>query len=341
MHKGIDMASDRPTRQEPAGTLRRIPFQPHQLVDRITPAADLFVLAHLGIPRIARDEWSLDVCGLVERPRRLDFTDLARYPKRTLEAFHQCAGDPTAPERAERRIANVVWGGVALSDILDDAGVAPEAAYIWSFGADHGAFAGEAVPFYWKDLPLARLPGGDVLVAYECDGEALSPEHGFPARLVVPGYYGTNSVKWLYRIELAKTRATGLFTTRYYNDPPRTPASSPSPVWSAGPEAVIVHPEPGSVVPAGDLSVTGYAWADAGVAMVDLSADDGQTWIAAEVEPRRQRSWQPFRGALAIGTGREIAVRAFDRDGVGQPASAARNAIHRVPLAVSGIRRVR
>ena len=84
---------------------------------------------------------------------------------------------------------------------------------MWSSGADHGVFEGDSCEAFVKDLPLERA-GADVLIAYEMNGAPLRPEHGYPARLVVPGYYGTNSVKWLTRLSLAETHAMGPFATR-------------------------------------------------------------------------------------------------------------------------------
>ena len=104
-----------------------------------------------------------------------------------------------------------------------------------------------------KDLPLERMPS-DVLIAYELNGAPLPAEHGFPARLVVPGFYGTNSVKWLTRMTVAETRATGAFTTRWYNDPVPNAAGEDSgetvPVWSVAPESIIVSPAPGQAAQA-------------------------------------------------------------------------------------------
>ena len=131
---------------------------------------------------------------------------------------------------------------------MRDCKPAPEAKYLWSYGADYGEFGGIYHEAYVKDLPLERVPS-DVLIAYELNGAPLPTENGFPARLVVPGFYGTNSVKWLTRMTVAETRATGAFTTRWYNDPVPNAAGEDSgetvPVWSVAPESIIVSPAPG------------------------------------------------------------------------------------------------
>jgi DMSO/TMAO reductase YedYZ molybdopterin-dependent catalytic subunit len=109
---------------------------------------------------------------------------------------------------------------------------------VWSSGADYGVFEGDRCDAFVKDLPLGRV-AADVLIAYEMNGSPLRPENGYPVRLVVPGYYGTNSVKWLNRITLADARAPGPFTTRWYNDPildaSGQPAGATTPVGSIAP----------------------------------------------------------------------------------------------------------
>ena len=119
--------------------------------------------------------------------------------------MHQCCGSPLEPSVATRRVANVHWGGADLAAILlDELEIDPRARFLWSYGLDGGDFAGTSCDWFVKDLPLARLAAGDVLLAYELNGAPLPAEHGFPLRLVVPGYYGTNSVKWLWRLQLAE-----------------------------------------------------------------------------------------------------------------------------------------
>ena len=170
----------------------------------------------------------------------------------------------------------------------------PAARYVWSHGADHGEFGGAFVEGYAKDLELARAED-DVLIAYEMNGRALPPEHGFPARLVVPGYYGTNSVKWLTRITLAEGRALGPFTKRWYNDPVLDASGDETgettPVWSVAPDSVIVSPSPQETV---DRSHEREIWGWAG--------GTGQ-WaaspFASATTPRGDRPSSRLRGAAS------------------------------------------
>jgi len=183
-------------------------------------------------------------------------------------------------------------------------------------------------------VPLKRLGEGGILLAYAVNGEPLAPEHGFPLRLVVPGYYGTNTVKWMWRLELAASRATGPFTTALYNDPdPSTGGSRP--VWEAPPEALIVAPAPGRLV-ATSAEIWGWAWAAAGVVQVEVSVDGGESWSAARIGRRRQWSWQRFAFEWQPGGAGSftLAARATDARGSVQPIRNARNAVHFVTVAV-------
>ncbi|MGE0735908.1 MAG: molybdopterin-dependent oxidoreductase [Alphaproteobacteria bacterium] len=330
----------KPATLDPPGFFRRIPLLPHQLHDAITPTRDFFGVAHLGIPRIDAESWTLDIAGLVERPFSLTLAALRTLPKREVQSIHECAGYPRNPALATRRIANVVWGGVDLRDLLCKAGVQPNATHLWSHGLDHGAYDGTETDAYVKDMPLSRLAEGGVLVAYEVNRETLPREHGFPARLVVPGYYGTNAVKWLWRLEVADRRAPGPFTTVFYNDPlPATdadPSSGTQPVWEVAPESVIVAPAPAQTVVGSSADIWGWAWAASGVREVVVSADAGRTWNAAELESRRDWSWQRFRLTvrhLASGP-TTLLSRATDNNGVSQPDAGARNSVHAVEVRV-------
>jgi len=320
--------------------VRQVPLLPHQHLTEITQMEDVFVLAHLGIPRAKAEDWWLEIAGLVETPRRWPFAELAALPKRTLTAFHQCAGFPRAPHIPTRRLANVVWGGVELSTLLDAAGPSTQATHLWAYGVDGGTFEDSDTPRYVKDLPLTRIPAGDILVAYEMNGEPLDCEHGYPLRLIIPGYYGTNSVKWLYRLELASSRHDGLFTKKLYNDPVPPSLGNPKggtrPVWEIAPESFVVHPAPDATLTTEAMEIWGWAWGDSEIERVEVSVDGGKSWREAQLRPRIERAWQKFTfewkpeqtGSLAI------ASRAIDRNGVVQAPAEARNAVYSVTVTV-------
>jgi DMSO/TMAO reductase YedYZ molybdopterin-dependent catalytic subunit len=325
---------------DPHQFIRRIPLAPHQMHDRLTRVDDAIVLCHLGLPRITREDWSLSIDGVCARPRTLSFADLMGYEKVSVTSVHQCAGSPMAPSEPTQRVCNVTWAGARLADILAECEPRPTARFVWSTGADYGEFSGVSVEAYVKDLPVNRVKS-DALVAYEMNGAPLAPEHGFPARLVVPGFYGTNSVKWLTRMTLAAARAPGPFTTRWYNDPVDDDRASASgrtmPVWAIAPQSVIVAPAPDATISASKaIEIWGWAWADSGVSQVDVRVNGGD-WQPAQLEPASGRAWQRFtlswapveRGATTL------ASRATTASGECQPTSGRRNAIYRVSVNVS------
>jgi DMSO/TMAO reductase YedYZ molybdopterin-dependent catalytic subunit len=325
---------------DPHQFMRRIPLAPHQMHDRLTRVDDAIVLCHLGLPRITREDWSLSIDGVCARPRTLSFADLMGYEKVSVTSVHQCAGSPMAPSEPTQRVCNVTWAGARLADILAECEPRPTARFVWSTGADYGEFSGVSVEAYVKDLPVNRVKS-DALVAYEMNGAPLAPEHGFPARLVVPGFYGTNSVKWLTRMTLAEARAPGPFTTRWYNDPVEDDRASASgrtmPVWAIAPQSVIVEPAPDATISASKaIEIWGWAWADGGVSQVDVRVGGGD-WRTAQLEPASGRAWQRFalswvpveRGATTL------ASRATMASGECQPTSGRRNAIYRVSVNVS------
>jgi DMSO/TMAO reductase YedYZ molybdopterin-dependent catalytic subunit len=327
---------------DPATGVRRIKLQPHEMRQATTATEDLFVLAHLGIPRVDPAHWSLTIDGLVGRSRTLSLDDLKARPKCIVEAAHQCCGSPMEPKVPTRRIANVRWGGVDLAGLLDEAGIDPQARFLWSYGLDRGNFAGGPCDGYLKDLPLSRLKAGDVLVAYELNGAPLPAEHGFPVRLVVPGYYGTNSVKWLWRLQLADRRAEGPFASVLYNDPVEAEdvaAGQPlrRPVWAIAPESIIVAPQPDATIARVEpVEIWGWAWSFCSLARVEVSVDGGASFAAAALEERRGWAWQRFSLAWrpeAIGE-TMLCARAFDANGTSQPFDGARNAIHTVRVVV-------
>jgi sulfane dehydrogenase subunit SoxC len=327
---------------EPATGVRRIKLAPHQTVDRVTATGDLFVLAHLGVPRIDPAHWSLTIDGLVQRPLTLTLEALKARSKTVIEAVHQCCGSPMEPTVPTRRVSHVRWGGVDLAALLADAGISPEARFLWSYGLDGGGFAGTHCDWYLKDLPLDRLQAGGVVLAYELNGAPLPAEHGFPVRLVVPGYYGTNSVKWLWRLQLADRRAEGPFVSKLYNDTVDAADVAAGqrerrPVWAVVPESIIVAPAPDAMLARGEpVEIWGWAWSFRGIARVEVSTDDGATFCAASLEPRHGWSWQRFSFLWRPEKSGEtlLSARAFDANGASQPVDGARNAIHTVKVVV-------
>ena len=196
------------------GLVARFPRRPHQLIESVTPLDGSFTLAHFGIPEIEPAGWTVRIDGMVRRPMTLALRDLLLRPKRSVTSVHECAGDPLKPTRAFRAVATLVWSGADLREVLDEAGIDRAAQFVWSYGVDHGEYEGTRNESYLKDLPLERAMAGDVLLAYEMNGVPLTVEHGAPIRLFIPGFYGTNCVKWLCRITVADRRRDSRFARK-------------------------------------------------------------------------------------------------------------------------------
>jgi sulfane dehydrogenase subunit SoxC len=327
-----------PGKMEPDKTSRfRVPID--QLATRITPNSDIFVLSHFGVPRIDAAEWRLHFSGFFARPKTMTLDDIRAFPKQEIESFIKCAGFPADHRIATRNASNAVWAGARLSDIMEVVGLSRTTSYLWFYAPDFGSYAQWSANRYIKDMPIERLSAGDVLLAYEVNGEPLSPEHGFPVRIFIPGYYGTNSVKWLCRIDAARTRAPGIFTNELYNDPViegGNPTNARVPVWGVAPEALIVAPAAGDKVSAGLLTIRGWCWGERPIAKVDLSHDGGQTWLTTTPEARNDHSWQgfSFRARLESPGRVSLTVRATDVACEAQPDRDARNSVHTIEVTV-------
>jgi sulfane dehydrogenase subunit SoxC len=309
-----------------------------RLREFITPVEDVHVLAHLGVARVDPRQWQLRIDGMVERSLVLDLEELLRLPARELAAVFECYGNPQKPDVAARSVANVVWRGVPLAGLLARAGPSAEARVVCLEGMDSGTFADVYCERYLKDIPLARALDGDVLIAYAMNGAPLTAEHGFPVRAVVPGYFGTNSVKWLSRVTLAAARPEGLFTTRLYNRRVDVREGQRlEPAREIDVNAVIVWPADQDRVRPGRHLVTGWAWSSSPIARVELSTDGDALWRQAEVAPPAPTpTWQRFGFVweAAVPGSYEIRVRATDRRGRVQP-TGGRNSVYGITVLVA------
>jgi len=330
----------RPIQEMDPDTTYRFRVPADRLISEITPNSDIFVLAHFGVPRIERSNWHLHISGMVARPAVLAFEDILRFRKFEIQSFLNCAGFPANPKIATRNASNAVWAGADLAEVLDSVGVHSNASLIWSYGPDHGAYQNWRADCYVKDLPIERIRSGKVLLVYEVNGEPLSHAHGYPVRLFIPGFYGTNSVKWLCRIEASDRRAPGIFTTELYNDPVPFDSMEASrrtaPLWEVPPEALIVSPAANATVSIGPIHVWGWSWGTRRIKFVEISVDKGRTWHRVEAGSRIQNSWQRFHFIWNQETPGEfsIAARATDLDDKTQPDANARNSVHKINIVV-------
>ena len=174
----------------------------------VTPIGLHYLLTHYDIPKVDATTWRLEVGGLVERPLSLSLDELRARPTVEVAVTMECAGNGRAlvePHVVSQpwlleAVGTARWRGVPVAELLDEAGVRDGVVEALFTGLDRGVEGGEEQA-YERSLPLGDL-AGDALLAYEVNGVPLPPQHGYPIRLVVPGWYGMTSVKWLSRITL-------------------------------------------------------------------------------------------------------------------------------------------
>jgi DMSO/TMAO reductase YedYZ molybdopterin-dependent catalytic subunit len=317
---------------DPVGVVLQPPSEA-ALESFITPTSEHYVLAHHGIARCSGEGWTLTVDGLVERNLRLTQVELRSLPAREATSFLECVGNPADPDKPTRLVSNATWRGVGLGDLLRQAGPTEQAAYVWFRGEDFGEFAGVRHDAYVRDIPLSKAWDEDVVVAYEMNGEPLPAEHGFPLRVLVAGWYGTNSVKWLSQISLQAERPVGFYREIY-----DAALGQPGvPAWNVRVNATITSPVDGQALAPGPHEIRGWAWGDEPVARLDISTDGGTSWEAAELERRRDgRPWQAFRWRWNTPTPCDhvLVARATDATGQSQPDDVHINQVHRIAVTV-------
>ncbi|KAF9693278.1 hypothetical protein EKO04_008901 [Ascochyta lentis] len=317
----------------------RHPPRPHTLSEAVTKEEDLFQTIHMGAVDVDIEKWLLVIDGLVERPFALTFKQLLKLPSTSVQSTHECFGSPLAPATtALWRIGNVTWTGVPLRTVLTMACPLPSADYVWSEGLDSGTFADVKADCYQKDLPLDKARGEEVLIAYQMNGKPLGRERGGPVRLVVPGWFGTNSTKWLSKISLRQGRAMGPYTTLFYNIKDQDdPQHRWKPVWEIDVNSMIVCPAPDTIFHKSEVDVEGWAWSHDGVAKVEIKASDTDDWRETYLEPRTDFRWQKFTLQLALKPGEYVlTARATSVGGKSQALTARRNHAHQVPIRVEG-----
>jgi sulfite oxidase len=346
-----------PLNAEPPGNLLRQSF--------LTPRQLFYVRTHGSIPAVDPTSYRLHLTGLVQRPRDLSLDELrALAPARTVTVTLECAGNRRAELMAVRPIpGELAWGGsvigtanwrgVPLAEVLRAVGVRAEVHHIAFTGLDEAQFEGETAHF-GGSIALEKALSPDVLLAYEMNDEPLTPEHGFPLRVIVPSYIGARSVKWLSEIRLQERPSTNPYEARDYKVfPPEVTRqtvewSRAQPLEELGLNAVISTPHDGETLAAGPTRIQGYAINGEGspVQRVELSVDGAKTWTTATIVERSDPyAWCFWEATVALGPGdRQLIVRAWDASKRTQPEDTSRiwnfagymnNAWHRVNIHVA------
>jgi DMSO/TMAO reductase YedYZ molybdopterin-dependent catalytic subunit len=325
------------------------------LDSRLTPPDQFFVINHYGQPVLNAQDWRLGIGGLVARPQSLTLADLRARTRREVEFTMECSGNTGLPFFIGG-VGNARWAGTPLAPVLERAGVLDEGIEVVFWGADKGQVtirdnsgvieAGNTgmgtddgagaldltiTEQFARSMPVEDALNPDNLLCYEMNGAPLPPEHGFPVRLIAPGWYGVANVKWLTRIEVLDQGYRGRFMARDYVTI-REEQRDGETVWTF---ASVRHDRlksaPAKVTRRGRrYAIMGAAWG-APIAAVEVQIDDGP-WIEARLKrhgPQKKRSkarsgfawtfWTLHWGRPAAGE-HSITSRAFDVDGNVQPA---------------------
>jgi DMSO/TMAO reductase YedYZ molybdopterin-dependent catalytic subunit len=300
----------------------------------VTPNRLFFVRNHFEMPATSAAAWRLTVEGCVARRAEWTWDELNGLPERTVFATVECAGNGRSfltphvhgVQWGSGAVGHAEWTGVPLRLILEKAGIQPGALEVLFEGADSGSEADhpETMAFA-RSLPLAKALDPDTLLAVRMNGELLEPIHGAPVRLLVPGWYGVASVKWLRRIEVLRHPFHGYYQSKKYTVQRLTPAGPERVI--VGPMIVkseIIRPHPGEVLGLGTNRLFGVAWAGPeAVARVEVSADGGQTWADADlIGPQARYSWTLWEYLWEVAQpGRyRLLARATSSSGQMQPA---------------------
>ncbi|MEU3338647.1 sulfite oxidase [Streptomyces sp. NPDC002144] len=324
----------------------------------VTPPGLHYVLTHYDIPYVPDGTpWQLTVAGRVRRELQLSLADLRAFPQVTTRVTLECAGNgralltprPVSQPWLVEAVGTAEWTGVPLRLVLAEAGVEADAVDVLFTGADHGVERGVEQD-YQRSLPMDVATGTEpeVLLAYAMNGAPLPPQHGFPLRLVVPGWYGMAHVKWLRQVDVLDEPFTGFQQSVAYRMRQES-GEEGEPVTRIEPRALLLPPgfpdfmSRARVVRPGPVRLEGRAWSGrAPVTRVEISTDAGHTWHEAELEPDggRRWAWRRWHHDWTATSGEhELTARAADAEGRTQPLTQpwnrggfAVNLVQRVPV---------
>lgn len=294
--------------REPAADLNVLSTEPlaagahlQYLDQRITPNNHFFIRDHFPIPSLDRKNWRLRITGAVDNVFELDYQSLRDFPSQDVVCLMECAGNSRAtmvpPAEGvtwdHGAVGTARWRGVPLRDVLNLASPKSACKHVLLHGEDFGKeqyAEGELAQTglnYEMSLPMEKALHPDTLLAYQMNGEDLPPEHGFPIRVVTPGWYGMTSVKWLTGIELLTEDFDGFHQNDYHVHVAEGGSESTAGrrVTALQVKSLVTWPNRGAVLHPGTYTVRGVAWSGAeAISKVEVSTDDFRTWHSAKVE---------------------------------------------------------
>ncbi|MCC7386561.1 MAG: sulfite oxidase [Deltaproteobacteria bacterium] len=306
------------------------------LTQRITPLESFYIRSHFDRPAIDAATWRLTIDGLAGKVQSFSLADLRRFEQVSVEAVLQCAGNgralfrPRMPGVQWKRgaMGNAVWRGVRLRDLLKRAAPKSEAEHLILTGADKPALP--TAPALIRSIPMEKALHPDTLIALEMNGVPLPPSHGFPARVVVPGWVGDDWIKWISQLTLSAEEAKGFFFEKAYRfpDPPGAPGEPVPPermhpMTRLAVKSAITQPLRGATLAAGAQEIAGVAFSgEAAIKKVEISIDGGKSWAPAKLEGKASRyAWQIWRAKVKLDRPGPVRIlsRATDDRGDTQP----------------------
>jgi sulfane dehydrogenase subunit SoxC len=315
----------RVTRALPSGSSES-PLQ--ELHGVITPADLHFERHHGGVPNIDPATYSLLIHGMVDRPLKFSLADLKRFPSRTRTYFLECSGNgargfnltstkrETPPSMIDGLFSTSEWTGVPLKTLFHEVGVQPRGTWFLAEGMDSAHMT--------RSIPVEKALD-DAMIVYAQNGEAIRPEQGYPARLLLPGWEGNANIKWVHRLEVSDQPSMTREETSKYTDP-LADGTARQFSFVIDAKSLITHPAYPDELTPGWQEITGLAWSGRGaIAKVEVSTDGGRSWADAELDTpvlakcttRFRHPWR-WDGAPA-----RLMSRATDDTGYVQPTTAA------------------
>jgi DMSO/TMAO reductase YedYZ molybdopterin-dependent catalytic subunit len=268
-----------------------------QLRSWVTPVEDFFVVTHYGIPELDGARYRLDIGGLARRSLSLSLDDLRRRPRVERTTVFECGGNSRGTMHG--MVGNAVWGGTELRPLLEEVlpGIDAKEVHFWAADVGTEEIRGnEYEQAFARSMSLADVMERNPLLAYEMNGQPLPIVHGFPVRLIVPGWYGVAQVKWLTRIELAADRLMTRFMAKDYV----TLMGRETPEGIEWVETSVTRLRPKSVIARvtrtdDRFSIFGAAWSDGTpLRSVEVQVNDGEWQVARLDAPADPHSWTFF-----------------------------------------------
>ncbi len=301
--------------KKPSDISSRTPLQ--DLYSTITPSDLHFERHHAGVPSIDPNQYELLIHGMVERPMKFSLHDLKRFPSVTRTCFIECAGNfrTGKEDMTVQEILGLTsqseWTGVMLSTLFRELGVNPKATWFLAEGGDAAVLT--------RSIPI-RKAWDDAMIVYAQNGEAIRPEQGYPARLLLPGWEGNTNVKWLRRIEISDAPYFTREETSKYTYPVKDKIRMFS--FEMDARSIITYPSFPQTIERGWIEIRGIAWSGRGkVVKVEVSTDAGKNWIEARLQgPVLEKAHTYFRHLWHWdGSETEILSRVTDETGYTQP----------------------